>query len=98
MRNFDLAFQRLEEAIEDKTTFVNLLAIEPFFEPLRSDAPVHEAVEKAQPRTLNSVVNSSPNSTEWSISCCAPVSSNRRNPPYVPRLRLLPSEAATEAT
>ena len=38
MKNFDLAFERLNEAIEDKTAFVNLLAIEPFFEPLRSDA------------------------------------------------------------
>jgi serine/threonine-protein kinase len=37
MKDFDLAFQRLNEAIDDKTAFVNLLAIEPFFEPLRSD-------------------------------------------------------------
>lgn len=37
MKHFDLAFQRLNEAIEDKTAFVNLLGIEPFFEPLRSD-------------------------------------------------------------
>jgi adenylate cyclase len=37
MKDFDLAFQRLNEAIEDKTAFVNLLGIEPFFEPLRSD-------------------------------------------------------------
>jgi adenylate cyclase len=37
MKHFDLAFQRLNEAIDDKTAFVNLLAIEPFFEPLRSD-------------------------------------------------------------
>ena len=37
MKHFDLAFQRLNEAIEDKTAFVNLLAVEPFFEPLRSD-------------------------------------------------------------
>src|SRR5215467_8807953 len=34
----DLAFHRLEEAIEHKTNFVNLLAVEPFFEPLRSDS------------------------------------------------------------
>ena len=33
----DLAFHRLEEAIEHKTNFVNLLAVEPFFDPLRSD-------------------------------------------------------------
>jgi adenylate cyclase len=37
MRDHDLAFQRLEEAIEHKTNFVNMLAIEPFFGPLRSD-------------------------------------------------------------
>jgi serine/threonine-protein kinase len=37
MKHFDLAFQRLNQAIEDKTAFVNLLAIEPFFEPLRND-------------------------------------------------------------
>lgn len=37
MKQLDLAFQRLNEAIEDKTAFVNLLAVEPFFEPLRSD-------------------------------------------------------------
>ncbi|MBV9779285.1 MAG: hypothetical protein JOY62_04860 [Acidobacteriaceae bacterium] len=33
----DLAFERLEEAIEHKTNFVDMLAVEPFFEPLRSD-------------------------------------------------------------
>ncbi len=33
----DLAFHRLEEAIEHKTNFVNLVAVEPFFDPLRSD-------------------------------------------------------------
>jgi serine/threonine-protein kinase len=37
MKHFDLAFQRLNEAIGDKSAFVNLLAVEPFFEPLRSD-------------------------------------------------------------
>jgi serine/threonine-protein kinase len=37
MENFDLAFQRLNEAIEEKTAFVNLLAVEPFFAPLQSD-------------------------------------------------------------
>jgi serine/threonine-protein kinase len=34
----DLAFHRLEEAIEHKTNFVNLVTVEPFFAPLRSDA------------------------------------------------------------
>ena len=37
MKDFDLAFQRLNDATEDKTAFVNLLGIEPFFEPLRND-------------------------------------------------------------
>ena len=37
MDDFDLAFQKLEKAIEHRTGFVNLLAVEPFFEPLRSD-------------------------------------------------------------
>ena len=37
MGDHDLAFQRLEEAIEYKTNFVNMLAVEPFFEPLRHD-------------------------------------------------------------
>jgi adenylate cyclase len=37
MEHFDLAFQRLDEAIDHKTAFVNLLAVEPFFDPLRSD-------------------------------------------------------------
>src|SRR5262249_50405995 len=34
----DLAFQRLQEAIEHKTNIVNLLAVEPIFAPLRSDS------------------------------------------------------------
>jgi serine/threonine-protein kinase len=37
MGNFDLAFQCLDEAIDHKTNFVNLLAVEPFFHPLRAD-------------------------------------------------------------
>ncbi len=37
MEDHDLAFQRLEEAIEHKTNFVNMLAVEPFFKPLRTD-------------------------------------------------------------
>ena len=37
MKDFELAFQRLNEALENKTAFVNLLAIEPFFEPVRRD-------------------------------------------------------------
>jgi serine/threonine-protein kinase len=34
MEDFDLAFQLLEEAIDHKTNFMNLLAVEPFFQPL----------------------------------------------------------------
>jgi serine/threonine-protein kinase len=37
MGDVDRAFQRLDEAIEHKTNFINLLGIEPFFDPLRSD-------------------------------------------------------------
>jgi serine/threonine-protein kinase len=37
MRNFDLAFQCLDKAINDKTNFINLLAVEPFFHPLHAD-------------------------------------------------------------
>jgi serine/threonine-protein kinase len=37
MKDTDVAFQCLNNAIDDKTAFVNLLAVEPFFEPLRSD-------------------------------------------------------------
>ena len=37
LRDSDLAFQRLDGAIDHKTNFVNLLAVEPFFHPLRSD-------------------------------------------------------------
>jgi serine/threonine-protein kinase len=37
MGDFDLAFRRLDEAIDHKTNFMNLLAVEPFFHPLRAD-------------------------------------------------------------
>jgi len=37
MGDFDLAFQYLDEAINHKTNFVNLLAVEPFFHPLVAD-------------------------------------------------------------
>ena len=37
MGNLDLAFRYIAEAIEHKTNFVNLLAVEPFFQPLRAD-------------------------------------------------------------
>jgi adenylate cyclase len=35
--DFDLAFQRLGEAVDHKTSFVDLLGVEPFFQPLRND-------------------------------------------------------------
>ena len=37
LKDFDLAFQRLDEAIDHKTNFVDLLGVEPFFHPLRDD-------------------------------------------------------------
>jgi adenylate cyclase len=37
MSDFDLAFKCLDEAIDHKTNFVNLLAVEPFFHPLHAD-------------------------------------------------------------
>ncbi|MBV8832035.1 MAG: hypothetical protein JO108_22760 [Acidobacteriaceae bacterium] len=37
MGDHDLAFHHLEKAIEQRTNFVNLLAVEPFFDPLRHD-------------------------------------------------------------
>jgi serine/threonine-protein kinase len=37
MGNFDLALQCLDEAINHKTKFVNLLAVEPFFHPRHAD-------------------------------------------------------------
>jgi serine/threonine-protein kinase len=38
MGDRDLAFKRLEEAIEHQTNFANMLAVDPFFEPLRDDS------------------------------------------------------------
>jgi serine/threonine-protein kinase len=38
MEDYSASLQRLEQAIDDKTNFVNMLAVEPFFDPLRSDA------------------------------------------------------------
>ena len=35
--DFNLAFQRLDEAVDHKTNFVDLLGVEPFFQPLRND-------------------------------------------------------------
>ena len=44
--NFDLAFQCMDEAIAHKTNFVNLLAIEPFFHPLRTDRRFAKLLKK----------------------------------------------------
>jgi serine/threonine-protein kinase len=38
MGDLGLAFQRLDEAIDHKTNFVNMSGIDPFFNPLRRDA------------------------------------------------------------
>jgi serine/threonine-protein kinase len=65
----DLAFQRLKEAIEHKTNFVNLVAVEPFFDPLRSDGRFSgllktlslpcclQAAENTKPSALNPAVS-----------------------------------------
>jgi serine/threonine-protein kinase len=37
MGDFDLAFQCLDEAVNHKTNFVNLLSVEPFFHPIHAD-------------------------------------------------------------
>jgi serine/threonine-protein kinase len=46
MGDFDLALQRLDEAIDHKTNFVNLLAIEPFFQPLHADRRFAKLLKK----------------------------------------------------
>jgi adenylate cyclase len=46
MGDFDLAFQCLDEAIDHKTNFVNLLAIEPFFHPLHADRRFAKLLKK----------------------------------------------------
>ena len=46
MGDFDLAFQCLDEAINHKTNFVNLLAIEPFFHPLHADRRFAKLLKK----------------------------------------------------
>lgn len=44
--DLDLAFGRLGEAIEHRTNFVNLLAVEPFFDPLRRDRRFPKLLKK----------------------------------------------------
>jgi ferritin-like protein len=46
MEDFDLALQCLDEAINHKTNFVNLLAIEPFFHPLHEDRRFAKLLKK----------------------------------------------------
>jgi serine/threonine-protein kinase len=46
MQDFDLAFQLLEEAINHKTNFMNLVAVEPFFHPLHADRRFAKLLKK----------------------------------------------------
>jgi serine/threonine-protein kinase len=46
MGDLNLAFQSLDEAINHKTNFVNLLAIEPFFHPLHADSRFARLLKK----------------------------------------------------
>jgi serine/threonine-protein kinase len=46
MGDFDLALRCLDEAIDHKTNFVNLLAIEPFFHPLHADRRFAKLLKK----------------------------------------------------
>ena len=46
MGDFDLALHKLSETIEDRTNFVNLLAVEPFFNPLRTDSRFRRLLDK----------------------------------------------------
>jgi serine/threonine-protein kinase len=46
MGDLDLAFQFLDEAINHKTNFLNLLAMEPFFTPLHADRRFAKLLKK----------------------------------------------------
>jgi serine/threonine-protein kinase len=46
MGKFDLAFECLYQAIDDKTNFVNMLAVEPLFHPLRADPRFAKLLKK----------------------------------------------------
>jgi serine/threonine-protein kinase len=46
MSDFDLAFKCLDEAIDHKTNFVNLLAVEPFFHLLHDDRRFAKLLKK----------------------------------------------------
>ena len=46
MGDLDLAFQCLDEAIDHKTSFMNLLAVDPFFTPLHADRRFAKLLKK----------------------------------------------------
>lgn len=75
MNNFALAFEDLSRAIEEKTAFVNLLAVEPFFNPLRSDGRFTSFLRKLNlPHERRSVLGSRrssllQNSASQPLSC-----------------------------
>jgi adenylate cyclase len=46
MGDWDLAFRYFSEAIDHKTNFVSLLAVEPFFQPLRADRRFAKLLKK----------------------------------------------------
>jgi serine/threonine-protein kinase len=46
MNDFGSAFQLLSEAIDHRTNFINLLAVEPFFTPLRKDSRFPKLLKK----------------------------------------------------
>ena len=48
MHNLNLAFQRLSDAIEHRTNFINLLAVDPYFDPLRKDFRFRKLLRKLQ--------------------------------------------------
>ena len=46
MADFDAALQLLSEAIDHRTNFANLLAVEPFFDPLRKHSRFPKLLKK----------------------------------------------------
>ena len=46
LKDFDLAFEHLEDAIAHKTNFVDLLGVEPFFLPIRDDRRFKRLLKK----------------------------------------------------
>ncbi|MDX2181170.1 MAG: tetratricopeptide repeat protein [Bryobacteraceae bacterium] len=55
MNDLDSAFRLLSEAIDHRTNFINLLAVEPFFDPLRKDSRFPKLLKK-----LNLLLSSRP--------------------------------------